>query len=71
MRLCPQCDALVDLIATMGHAERRILMLTMQQVIALQDAGDDDEAAAFLEDLHNVLTTPSLRRELALKPLSN
>lgn len=70
MRLCPQSALLVDLIATMRPAERRLLMLTMRRVIALQNAGEDEEAADFLEDMRHILATPDLRRELPLEPLN-
>jgi hypothetical protein len=71
MRLCPQSEVLIDLIATMGPTERRILMLTIRRVITLQEAGEEDEAADFLEDLRNVLASPALRRRLTIGALNS
>lgn len=70
MRLCPETEVLLDLIAVMGAAERGLLLLTMQKVAALEQLGAHGEAEDLLDDMRELLETPHLRRELAARPLS-
>ncbi|WP_395945587.1 hypothetical protein [Brevundimonas sp.] len=70
MRLCPQTETLLDLIATMGANERGLLLLTMQKVAALEQVGAHGEAGDLLDDMRELLEAPGVRRKLAARPFS-